>query len=884
MKNSRLSVKRKDSIITVLLLLTITLGIIAKLTPYGQTYGEGGTEVVVINPSTGDGNFTYSPANGTLGTRFNATFWVYNVTGLFGFQVNLIINDTFLNITRAWTPVTDTSYVFYGQAQMPLGPTFYDIDGNGVNERVLVGATELFGATAFTGDGLLAIIELEIIYTPPAGTISSPLNINNTDTKLLDDTLSEIITIKTDGNYQYTAGPQPPTAEFTYSPLSPVAGKPVTFDASNSTPNGGTIINYTWNFGDGTPEVTETDPITTHTFTSAGTFNVTLTVFDSEGLSNTTWQTITVLAAPPMPIIRVEPSTHIITRRAFNISIVVANLTAALRIIGAQFRLLYNSTYLQVLDVAEGPFFPSFPQRPTPPYTIFTWYDEPDDPVYGSHISVLDMLFPNDTGVWPGPFPEGEGTIATITFNVTKTFEGPLPLSFYVANNQTVFSDDTPDYVPVQAINGTLYIYYNVDITQQPKPTYIHGEKASMKFTIRYWDGSYYTANNFSSIRVKIVFNSTDFVGETMLTPTDFNPATNEWTAEVLIQWNFSLGTYQLVISAYDIIDTAGISGPIIDVWSSPFNITKIPTIDYETLNVELDVGSIYFAGETAEFYVLTALKGTLVNVETITATLYYASGTQQLDLTANIENIAIGIYRIPYTLPITTEAGTYTLVVEANYTTPYINAYGAGLASFQVSTTLDGWGALISDINDTIATIIIPNLTEIKANLTTINATITGLITDSKNEILANITTSLGTILAKIDDLNMTLTSINGTVATINSILGTVQLDVKDIEATVLSINGTVATINTTIGEIQVSLEDIDGKITEINGDVATIKTTVGEIQVSLDDIQTSADGAKSAAEGAASTAATTLYVASVLSAIAAIVGILILLMLKRK
>jgi archaellum component FlaG (FlaF/FlaG flagellin family) len=182
---------------------------------YGQTYGEGGTEVVVINPSTGDGNFTYSPANGTLGTRFNATFWVYNVTGLFGFQVNLIINDTFLNITRAWTPVTDTSYVFYGQAQMPLGPTFYDIDGNGVNERVLVGATELFGATAFTGDGLLAIIELEIIYTPPAGTISSPLNINNTDTKLLDDTLSEIITIKTDGNYQYM-GPTGPTPAHIY--------------------------------------------------------------------------------------------------------------------------------------------------------------------------------------------------------------------------------------------------------------------------------------------------------------------------------------------------------------------------------------------------------------------------------------------------------------------------------------------------------------------------------------------------------------------------------------------------------------------------------------------------------------------------------------------
>jgi|GEM_PF-656781 len=178
---------------------------------YGQTYGEEGTEVVVINPSTGGGSFTYSPANGTVGTRFNATFWVYNITSLFGFQVNLVVNDTFLNITRAWLPTTDPAYVFYGQMQMPLGPSFYDIDGDGVNERVLVGATELFGATAFTGNGLLAIIELEIIYTPSTGTVSSSLNINNTDTKLLDNTLSQISTIKTDGNYQYTgpAGPIP---------------------------------------------------------------------------------------------------------------------------------------------------------------------------------------------------------------------------------------------------------------------------------------------------------------------------------------------------------------------------------------------------------------------------------------------------------------------------------------------------------------------------------------------------------------------------------------------------------------------------------------------------------------------------------------------------
>ncbi len=253
-----------------------------------------GTQIFAMNPETGDINFIF-PTGTPIGTRFNVTVWIYNVTKLFGFQVNLVVDDTLLNITRAWLPTTDPAYVFQGQTQISLGPTFYDIDGDGVNERVLIGAS-IIGVGSFSGDGLLAIIELEIIYTPPAGTVSCPLNINNTDTKLLDDTLSEITATKIDGYYECVGPPvpEPPHAEFTFSPLEPFAGRMVTFDASASTPNGGTIVSYIWNFGDGTPEIIKTDPVTTHVYASNGTFNVTLTIIDSEGLNDTTWQLITV--------------------------------------------------------------------------------------------------------------------------------------------------------------------------------------------------------------------------------------------------------------------------------------------------------------------------------------------------------------------------------------------------------------------------------------------------------------------------------------------------------------------------------------------------------------------------------------------------------------
>jgi len=116
--------------------------------------------------------------------------------------------------------------------------------------------------------------------------------------------MAEIECTKTNGYYEYSgpAAPEPPHAEFSYSPSEPTAGRTVTFDASASTPNGGTIVSYVWNFGDGTPEVTEADPVTTHVFTSNGTFNVTLTVVDSEGLSDTTWQLVTVLPAPEIDV------------------------------------------------------------------------------------------------------------------------------------------------------------------------------------------------------------------------------------------------------------------------------------------------------------------------------------------------------------------------------------------------------------------------------------------------------------------------------------------------------------------------------------------------------------------------------------------------------
>jgi PKD repeat protein len=86
---------------------------------------------------------------------------------------------------------------------------------------------------------------------------------------------------------------QRPTASFTYSPEVPDVNETVIFDASVSQDPDGTIVNYTWNFGDGNITSVLT-PLIIHTFSAAGRYDVNLTVTDNDGLNNSVVHTITV--------------------------------------------------------------------------------------------------------------------------------------------------------------------------------------------------------------------------------------------------------------------------------------------------------------------------------------------------------------------------------------------------------------------------------------------------------------------------------------------------------------------------------------------------------------------------------------------------------------
>ncbi len=123
------------------------------------------------------------------------------------------------------------------------------------------------------------------------------------DAEGLTGTATITITVTTpDGN-------EAPVAIAVANPVSGVAPLEVFFDGSGSTDDIG-IVSYAWDFMDGTTS-NEINPV--HTFMNLGIYEVSLTVTDGEGLSNTTTVTITVNNPngnePPVAIINATPLT-----------------------------------------------------------------------------------------------------------------------------------------------------------------------------------------------------------------------------------------------------------------------------------------------------------------------------------------------------------------------------------------------------------------------------------------------------------------------------------------------------------------------------------------------------------------------------------------------
>ncbi len=99
---------------------------------------------------------------------------------------------------------------------------------------------------------------------------------------------------------------RPPAATFTTSPSAPQMLQAVSFDGSASSDPDGSITSYAWNFGDG---ATAAGPSVSHTYASAGTYLVTLTVTDNSGATTTVSRNVSVASVAPQGNVAASRST-----------------------------------------------------------------------------------------------------------------------------------------------------------------------------------------------------------------------------------------------------------------------------------------------------------------------------------------------------------------------------------------------------------------------------------------------------------------------------------------------------------------------------------------------------------------------------------------------
>lgn len=236
---------------------------------YAWTFGDGGTATGVTPSHTYAASGTYTAtvvATSSAGLSSSAT-------------ANVVVKDApkapVANAGGPYTAKAGDSVTFSGAASSdPQGETLtYSWDfGDGSAKATGVAPTHTYSS---------------------AGTYTVTLTVTNTDN--LSNTQTATATI--------TAVAVPPVAN-AGGPYTGTAGTAVNFSGAASSDANGQTLTYSWDFGDSSAKATGVAP--THIYQAAGTYTVTLTVTNSDGLSGTATTTAVIAAAPPQPPVAIS--------------------------------------------------------------------------------------------------------------------------------------------------------------------------------------------------------------------------------------------------------------------------------------------------------------------------------------------------------------------------------------------------------------------------------------------------------------------------------------------------------------------------------------------------------------------------------------------------
>ena len=170
----------------------------------------------------------------------------------------------------------------------------------------------------------------------------------------------------------------------------------------------------------------------------------------------------------------VDPATYTAyaLNEEFDIDIVINNLAQGWELVGLEFRLSFNGTLLEALEIKNGTFFEPFGASPNGGVYYFQVI-EPD------YVNVGILLVPDENGTWHAPFPSGSGVVATIHFKaIFQDVFPPTPfltcaLDLYAVKGGDTLAEPVP-FDPEQ--DGTYKIISqtlgrSIDVyTQYPSP------------------------------------------------------------------------------------------------------------------------------------------------------------------------------------------------------------------------------------------------------------------------------------------------------------------------------------------------------------------------------------------------------------------------------
>lgn len=138
-------------------------------------------------------------------------------------------------------------------------------------------------------NGAIKVTSLQL--QPAIGKYQTAIQVNAVNTLVVKARGLQTANITVDIKAESQAVNQSPIANFNFTPTTGIAPELVSFSGLTSVDPDGSIVNYEWNFGDGG---TGSGAMPIHSYTTAGIFQITLTVTDNQGARSSKTQSLLI--------------------------------------------------------------------------------------------------------------------------------------------------------------------------------------------------------------------------------------------------------------------------------------------------------------------------------------------------------------------------------------------------------------------------------------------------------------------------------------------------------------------------------------------------------------------------------------------------------------